>query len=218
MITVIADDITGAAEIAGIAKSAGFNTKLLMFGTTLPIENSKPSSLLLKTNSTLPNEVLVFATDTRQMSEAAAVREIEALLDRIGPESLLFKKTDSVLRGNISAECDAILRKTAYEQVLLVPQNPTKGRVVHDGLYYINNVLLTETQFADDPEFPARTAEVASFGVPDAENEEQIMQLVAAAKPKTLFAGGADLFRVIVQQLSPPPPPPTGRESLKDSL
>ncbi len=189
MIIVIADDITGAAEIAGIAKSAGLETRLLMTG-----EGVKANDNLLVGHD-MEAQVIVFATDTRQMSEADAVKEVESLVKNIPANAFLFKKTDSVLRGHIKAECQAILDNSDYDQVLLVPQNPSKGRVVRDGLYYIKDVLLNETQFANDPEYPAKTADVSQFAVPDAESVEQIAEIVKAAKLKTLFAGGADLFK-----------------------
>lgn len=192
MIIVIADDITGAAEIAGIAKSVGLETRLLMI-----CEGVKANDHLLVGHD-IEAQVIVFATDTRQMSESEAVNEVEALMKMVPSDCFLFKKTDSVLRGHVEAECDAILRNSDYESVLLVPQNPSKGRVVRGGFYYINNVLLNETQFANDPEFPAKTADVSSFGVPDAESVEQIAEIVKAAKPRTLFAGGADLFKAVL--------------------
>lgn len=192
MIIVIADDITGAAEIAGIAKSAGFGTRLLMTGKGEIISDN------ILEGDHMKAQVIVFATDTRQMAEADAVKEIEDLVNDIPANALLFKKTDSVLRGHIKAECQAILDNSDYDQVLLVPQNPSKGRVVRDGLYYINDVLLNETQFANDPEFPAKTSDVCQYGVPDAESVEQIAEIVKAVKPKTLFAGGADLFKAVL--------------------
>lgn len=192
MIIVIADDITGAAEIAGIAKSAGLETRLLMTG-----KGVKKSDNILE-GEHMKAQVIVFATDTRQMAEADAVKEIEDLAHVIPANAFLFKKTDSVLRGHIKAECQAILDNSDYDQVLLVPQNPSKGRVVRDSLYYINDVLLNETQFANDPEYPAKTADVQTFGVPDAESIEQIAEIVKAVKPKTLFAGGADLFKAVL--------------------
>lgn len=192
MIIVIADDITGAAEIAGIAKSAGFGTRLLMTGKGEIISDN------LLVGDDLKAQVIVFATDTRQMVEADAVKVVEGLVNIIPSKAFFFKKTDSVLRGHIKAECQAILDNSDYDQVLLVPQNPSKGRVVRDGLYYINDVLLNETQFANDPEYPAKTADVQTFGVPDAESVEQIAEIVKAVKPKTLFAGGADLFKAVL--------------------
>ena len=52
---VIADDITGAAEMAGIAWSKGYDVRLMIQGDEWPLS--------------------VIATDTRSMTEAEAVAE-----------------------------------------------------------------------------------------------------------------------------------------------
>ncbi|MBO5468043.1 MAG: hypothetical protein J6A02_11495 [Prevotella sp.] len=162
---IIADDITGAAEIAGIAWRKGLKVNLRLSGhkvATLSgnedLKTSKPQNL--KTSIT------VIATDTRSGTEEEAVKTIE---DLFAPSTsplqggvgggLIFKKTDSVLRGHVAAELQALMRVTGKQKALLIPQNPSKGRIVKDGIYYINGTPLDQTSFAYDPEFPAKTAE-----------------------------------------------------------
>jgi len=162
---IIADDITGAAEIAGIAWRKGLKVNLRLSGhkvATLSgyedLKTSKPQNL--KTSIT------VIATDTRSGTEEEAVKTIEYLF---APSTsplqggvgggLIFKKTDSVLRGHVAAELQALMRVTGKQKALLIPQNPSKGRIVKDGIYYINGTPLDQTSFAYDPEFPAKTAE-----------------------------------------------------------
>ena len=122
------------------------------------LKTSKPQNL--KTSIT------VIATDTRSGTEEEAVKTIE---DLFAPSTsplqggvgggLIFKKTDSVLRGHVAAELQALMRVTGKQKALLIPQNPSKGRIVKDGIYYINGTPLDQTSFAYDPEFPAKTAE-----------------------------------------------------------
>ena len=112
-ITVIADDITGAAEMAGIGYRYGLTTALL-------------TDIL----HPLPDvELLVIATDTRSMNQEEAVNEPRRILREWKNEGSgrLFKKTDSALRGHISAELRAILEETDYRQVALLPQNPSRN-------------------------------------------------------------------------------------------
>jgi len=88
---VIADDITGAAEIAGIAFESGQKVQLLCADGSLCRD-------CVTTGCTT-----VIATDTRSMSEAEAIgetRRVASLLHDIPPSSL-FKKTDSALRGHV---------------------------------------------------------------------------------------------------------------------
>jgi uncharacterized protein YgbK (DUF1537 family) len=40
---------------------------------------------------------------------------------------------------------------------------PLQGRVIHNGVLYLNNVSLEQTSFKDDPVYPARTSKVAEL-------------------------------------------------------
>lgn len=178
---VIADDITGAAEIAGMAG----------------------------------DDTIVIATDTRSLSEEGAVAETKRIVSKhnLSKESHIFKKTDSALRGNIVAELSVLMHELGYSKCLLLPQNPSKGRIIRDGRYYINNVLLHETSFKFDPEYPATTSSVTQIlqgstylsldspmqegiNIAEATCAEDIAMQLAKTDDETLLAGAADLFRV----------------------
>ena len=200
---VIADDITGAAEIAGIAFEQGQQVQLVC-GSACSC-------------GTVTNRTTVIATDTRSMSEAEAITETKRIASHSSLFTLhfsLFKKTDSALRGHVVAELTALLEATGYERAVYLPANPSKGRVIRNGVYYIKEVRgegaevretpLDETAFSYDPEFPARTsvlkerfpdAEEKGIIMPDAESEEDIRKVIQQYNDgKTLFAGAADLF------------------------
>ena len=198
---VIADDITGAAEIAGIAFSKGHQVSLVCG------------------EGVATNEITVIATDTRSMTAAEAVSETK----RIAKFSLgarpfprltgtlpcaLFKKTDSALRGNVVAELSTLMQATGYERAVYLPANPSKGRIICNGTYYINGKPIAETAFSYDPEFPAKTsvlrerfsdAEQKGIIMPDAESEEDIRRIIAEYNDgQTLFAGAADMFSALL--------------------
>ncbi|NDW12412.1 four-carbon acid sugar kinase family protein [Bacteroides sp. 214] len=187
MITVIADDVTGAAEIAGIGMRFG-----LKVGMT--------TSLL----SIPPCELLVCATDTRSMPIEEAISHTVVLAERLKNLGCheLFKKTDSALRGHIIAELNALMQVMKVEKALLIPQNPSKGRVIQDGVYYINGIPLDKTLFANDPEHPAHSAivkeilgrTIESISIPNAGSQEEIEQLTTCINNNTIPAGGADFF------------------------
>lgn len=197
---VIADDITGAAEIAGIAFSKGQEVRLLC-------------SHSVNCDSVAVNGTTVIATDTRSMSEAEAVAETHHLVRPLFWEGdggrLLFKKTDSALRGHVVAELTALMESTGYQRAVYLPANPTKGRVIKNGLYYINKVPIHETAFSYDPEFPAKTsvlkerfpdAEANGIIMPDAESMDDIRNIIGLYNDgKTLFAGAADLFSALLE-------------------
>ena len=66
MLVVIADDITGAAEIAGIGFRFGLNVRLVTHPETSP-----------------DCDLLVYATDTRSMSENEAIEETERVIRKL---------------------------------------------------------------------------------------------------------------------------------------
>ena len=188
---VIADDITGAAEIAGIAFARGAEVRLVC-GSVCGVGNATHLTTII-------------ATDTRSMSEEEAVAETRRIASHLSPlTSHLFKKTDSALRGHVIAELTALMEVTGYKRAVYLPANPSKGRIIRNGVYYINNVPIHETDFSFDPEFPARTsvlrerfpdAESKGIIIPDAESEEDIHNVISTYNDgKTIFAGAADLF------------------------
>ena len=195
MIAVIADDITGAAEMAGIAHRLGLRVKL----TTEPV-------------STPDCDVLVIATDTRSMSREEAVsesRRVATALRGITGVTHLFKKTDSALRGHVADELEALLECSGYKDALYIPANPSKGRTIRDGIYYIAETPLHETDFSFDPEFPAFSsslserfpgAEAKGIRMADATSEADIVEAVATASGTTLLAGAADLFTAFLKR------------------
>ncbi|MBQ7419956.1 MAG: hypothetical protein IJV17_04350 [Prevotella sp.] len=199
---VIADDITGAAEMAGIAHSHGLPVRLCcspLCCDTVAAEGTAAAT--------------VIATDTRSMTEEEAVAETQRIASHLpkqggaGGESL-FKKTDSALRGHVVAELSALMKVMGYQRTVYLPANPSKGRIIRAGTYYIikegREIPISETAFSYDPEFPATTSilkerfpDAAQKGIlmPDAESKEDIQRIIADYDDgKTLFAGAADLF------------------------
>ncbi|OIN58693.1 four-carbon acid sugar kinase family protein [Arsenicibacter rosenii] len=145
MIAVIADDLTGAAELAGIGMTYGLRVELAM--------TANPASTA---------DLLVVSTDARSVAEPEAVAQMTAATQAIKAlkPSLLYKKMDSVMRGHVLAEVFAQMEVTGRPNALLVSANPALGRTLTDGIYYINGVPIAETHFAQDPEFPVWHAHV----------------------------------------------------------
>lgn len=147
---VIADDLTGAAEIAGIAWRSGCTVKLLTGGSG---------------EGHTGEDVLVVNADTRNLDPEDAAGQISEVLLYGGyqEDMKLFLKTDSLLRGNVGPEILAALSATLFSSCLLVPANPSKRRIIRNSNYYIDNTLLAETEYRNDPEYPRTTSEVAKM-------------------------------------------------------
>jgi len=203
MLIVIADDLTGAAEMAGLAWSKDLHVNMVM-----QVSKNLPQS-----------DVLVIATDTRQATKKQAVKAIESILQRIKnpSEHLIFKKTDSALRGHIVAETRAMMFELDKDKALLMAQNPSKGRIIRDGVYYLDDLPLDQSQFYYDPEFPANSSLVEErlpgtqslslqgalrngINIADASTEEELRIQLRKADHSTLIAGAADTFNLLLEE------------------
>ena len=203
---VIADDMTGAAEIAGIAFQRGCPVQLTD-------GSSVACSTLANSGSSVacgfPAGITVIATDLRSMTETDAVAETRRITSHYPPLTPhLFLKTDSALRGHVVAELTAVMQSMGYNRAVYLPANPSKGRTIVDGIYYINGTPIHETDFRFDPEFPATTSvlserfpDAAEKGIimPDAASVDDISRVVSSYDDgRTLFAGAADLFEQLL--------------------
>ncbi|MBN1362726.1 MAG: hypothetical protein JW993_19160 [Sedimentisphaerales bacterium] len=148
MIAVIADDITGAAEIAAIGWRRGLSAQVQM------TPNPKAGA-----------DLVTIDTDTRSLPGDTARSILKDIAGRLRalPVQWHFKKVDSVLRGNVGAELETLMEALGKRRTILAPANPSKGRIIVDGRYYINGVPLDETEFAQDPEHPARSSSIADL-------------------------------------------------------
>ena len=115
MILVLADDLSGAAELAGIAFAHGLTAEV-------------QTELQPRTEA----QVICLDTDTRRLEPEAAAAGLRKLTRRIKAASpeFIFKKTDSALRGNIAAELGVLLEITARVRAVFVPANPSRGRTI----------------------------------------------------------------------------------------
>ena len=64
------------------------------------------------------------------------------------------------MRGHVLEELLSVLKASSSKQVLLVPANPSFGRTISEGQYYIYNKPLHQTGFSEDPEFALSSSNV----------------------------------------------------------
>lgn len=145
MIAVISDDFTGAAEIGGIALRNGFS---------VTIDTS--------VNANYNCDVLVIATNTRSLCKIEAQKQIKEVTEellKLRPD-FIYKKTDSLLRGKVGDELEVQLAVSGKKKVLLIPANPSLNRTIVDGVYYINEIPLMESNFFGDDFIKGTTSNV----------------------------------------------------------
>ena len=142
---LLADDFTGAAEVAGVLFRHGIAVEMSV-GPSAPATTA-----------------LVVDTESRGLDPEAAGEATRAAFSALGRGTVLYKKTDSVLRGPVRREIEALLAASGAGRCLLVPGNPALGRIIEDGVYRIHGVDLRDTEFGADPTHPARTSRVVEL-------------------------------------------------------
>ena len=146
-ILALADDLTGALEVG--ARFAECRVRAQV--TTALSLDSAPES-----------DVLVINTESRHLSalDAAAVVRSVAGTARPHQPSLIYKKTDSTLRGNIAAELRALLDVWPERRVLYAGAYPALGRTVRAGQLLVRGVPVHQTEFAADLLNPITTSDI----------------------------------------------------------
>ncbi len=147
MIAVIADDFSGAAELAGISLRYGLKVELFV---------NKLSNIKADT------AVVIVSTDSRSLKKEDALKVTGKVLQQISAlqPSLLYKKVDSVLRGYVLEELELQMRLINKRTAFIFPANPSLGRTIKEGKYFVDGTEIDKTAFANDPEFPVKTADV----------------------------------------------------------
>lgn len=163
-ILVIADDLTGAAELGGIAIGFGLKTKISHHLRGLELEG-----------------VQIINTNTRSLAPGDILTYLKSLFsEKIDVQSwdLIYLKFDSAMRGAIGIQLEFFKNLFACEQLIFCPVNPSLGRIIRDGKYFIQGTPVASSDFARDPEFPVQYSSVKQLlsvqGVSLVEDVEQI--------------------------------------------
>jgi len=204
MLRIMADDMTGALDVA-----APFATL------------DRPVRLVLD-NAGRSAEKLTFSTESRDLSEAAAMALVVAAHVRLrvqGHESpIWFKKVDSVLRGHPLAETLALARAGNFVHCLFAPAFPQMGRVTVDGcqLFKTPSGKWKPTRHGDLRQAFAALVPLHAPGldlvVIDAETDEGLRLAVQPWLDKSgvLWAGSRGLAQALAPPFAPLVPGPAG--------
>ncbi len=211
MIGVIADDLTGAAELGGVGLRRGLKTEVILRGEC-------------KSEA----DLICFDTDSRSCTakEAARRAAAAAIKMRKAGARWIYKKVDSVLRGQVLAEIGAIQSALGLNSALLVPTNPGLGRTIRNGRYYIKGKPIHQTDFARDPEYPRTSANVlemlgvskwhrvtvspptqrsneSGITLGEVSSSADLQRWARQRSANTLLCGGAEFFATLLDLMGP---------------
>ena len=137
---VIADDLTGALDTGVQFSGQGIPTRV---GTDQMLEEDIVSPDI---------KVLVLNMETRYLNAKEAYEQVKKAVQWAIKRDIkiIYKKTDSVLRGNIGSELAAALETSLRSRLYFIPAFPKMKRYTIDGIQYLDDVPLAETELGKD--------------------------------------------------------------------
>ena len=135
---IIADDLTGAADAAAA------------YGPT------HSSCVILDVESAWPDaEILSINTESRYLAAEEASSVVTSAVGRaLGQHRRVFKKIDSLLRGNVGVEVAAALAQITQGSekglAIVAPAFPATGRTTEGGVVLVGGVHNVEGNFGGD--------------------------------------------------------------------
>ncbi|MBM7599160.1 uncharacterized protein YgbK (DUF1537 family) [Virgibacillus halotolerans] len=181
-LAVIADDLTGANDTGVQFAKKGLSTTVLFSDTQL-----QPTHL--------SEDATVLNSDSRALNPRKAydiVFNLSTELNKLDVTKV-FKKIDSTMRGNIGVEIDAVMDVFKYKTSFVVPAFPKGNRTTVNGKHYVNRVLLTETEIANDPSCPVKESYLPKL------LQEQSMREVALISISDVRKGKSHLSEKMIE-------------------
>lgn len=151
-IGVIADDFTGASDIALTLAEAGMRTVQYNGVPAGPAEAGFDAGVIALKSRTAPADVAV----------AQALAACDWLQEQ-GAEQVVFKVCstfDSTAAGNIGPVLDGLSAKLNAAGVMVCPAYPENGRSVYQGHLFVEDRLLNESGMQDHPLTPMKDADL----------------------------------------------------------
>lgn len=128
-IVIIADDLTGACDTGVKMAHLGYDAQVLTSPQGISeMRRDKHTCYTLN-------------TDTRSVPPDDAYKKLKAaaLALKEAGRTRCYKKIDSVLRGNIGREIDALMETLGHEFSIIAPTLPENGRTLTGGVLHIDN-------------------------------------------------------------------------------
>lgn len=152
-IGVIADDLTGANDTSLQFFLQGCKTQV-SFGEDIAIEEE------------LKTEVFAMSTESRNIEPEIAKERVSIVAEKILKEynfEYVYKKIDSVLRGNVAVEITALVDNLQMDAAIIFPAFPNEGRTTIGGYHLLKGVPIQRTEFSRDPSSPITESNILNL-------------------------------------------------------
>lgn len=152
-IGIIADDLTGANDTSLQFFVQGCKTQVA-FGEEIEIDEN------------LKTEVFALSTESRNVSPDVAIERVKQATGNIFKEynfEHVYKKIDSVLRGNVAHEILTMIETLELDAAIIFPAFPNEGRTTVGGYQLLKGVPIQRTEFSRDPSSPITESNIVNL-------------------------------------------------------
>jgi D-threonate/D-erythronate kinase len=126
-LAIIADDLTGACDAA------------------VPFTGISPSVQVSLSGKLSDTPIFAITTQTRDISPAEAETYLKDIALKLPAHTQVFKKIDSVFRGNTALEIRASIRHFPFDLAILAPAYPALNRRMKNGVFSIQDAAGSRT-------------------------------------------------------------------------
>lgn len=144
-VAIVADDLTGALDAGLQFAVRGLDTRVSLGLTPQP-----------------EAEVMVLNADSRAAALPEAVARVQQAAAACAGRQV-YKKLDSTMRGHLGPECVALRDALGLDVAVIAPAFAAAGRTVERGQLLVDGAPVHRTALANDPQWPARTADVVAI-------------------------------------------------------
>ncbi len=183
----IADDFTGATDLAGLLARSGARVSL-----RIGVPEGPPSE-------TAPYEVIALKIRTVPSADAVALSEAAlSWLQAAGAKQFFWKYCstfDSTPEGNIGPVAEALMARLEAKQTIYCPAFPENGRSIFMGNLFVGQQPLAESPMKDHPLTPMRDSNLMRLLEPQVTGDIGLVDRLCVAR-------GADAVRAELARLA----------------
>ena len=198
----IADDFTGATDLAALLARSGFPVSL-----RIGVPRDEKDKF-----ETATFEVIALKSRTAPVDEAVdQARKAFAWLKRAGATRFFWKYCstfDSTAEGNIGPVAEMLMAELGTSQTIYCPAFPENGRSIFMGHLFVGEQLLSESPMKDHPLTPMRDSSLVRLLSPQVRSKVGLANRHAVAQGPDVLRSrldglvGEDVRHVVVDAVS----------------
>tara|TARA_R110002096_G_scaffold201392_10_gene385917 strand:- start:1637 stop:2899 length:1263 start_codon:yes stop_codon:yes gene_type:complete len=183
----IADDFTGATDLAGLLARSGARVSLRIGVPDGPAENPAPFEVI----------ALKIRTSPVAQATAEAARAL-TWLQAAGAARFFWKYCstfDSTAEGNIGPVAEVLMARLGARQVIYCPAFPENGRSIFMGNLFVGQQPLAESPMRDHPLTPMRDSNLMRLLAPQVAGQVGLVDRLTVARGPGAVRAALDKLR-----------------------